>query len=66
MLLLLPKLVLVGFVGVERLLVGGIVAVEAAILSAVRYIFAGAWGVGLVGFVVLAAGSFLFPRKKGS
>lgn len=66
MLLLLPKLVLVGFVGVERLLVGGIVAVESAILSAAQYIFAGAWGVGIVGFVLLAATSFLFPRKNGS
>jgi hypothetical protein len=60
---LLPKVLLLGFVGVERALISAIITVESALLVAVQSLVAVAAGVGIVGFVLLTIMSFLFPRK---
>lgn len=62
----LPKLMLLGFVGIERALVGGIIAVESAIVAAAQYLLTSAAGLGVVAFVLLTTMAFLFPRSKDS
>lgn len=61
---LVPKLALVGLAGVERALVGGVIALEMALVSAIRSLLTGALGVGVVGFVLLSTMAFLFPKEK--
>jgi hypothetical protein len=63
LIVLLPKVLLLGFVGMERLLINAIIAVESAIFAALHSLVSVAAGVGIVGFVLLTLMSFLFPRK---
>jgi hypothetical protein len=62
--IILPKLFLLGFIGIERALIAGIIALENALFALARSLVSVAAGVGIVGFVLLTTWSFLFPRER--
>lgn len=62
-LILLPKALLLVFVGVERALVGGVMAVESVVIAGASKLFVVASGVAAVGFLSFVTWSFVLPNR---
>jgi hypothetical protein len=66
LLLIVPRVLLIGFVGLERLLIAAIIAVEQSIVAAVEAVLVSAAGLGIVALILRTTFSFLFPRQRGN
>lgn len=63
--LAIPKLLLVALVGLERVLVGGLLVVEQGIVAALRASASLFAALAAVGLAVLTISSFVKPTKGG-